>query len=155
VAQTESGTATVATLSYGEAPLRAAPLAPPQPLPANDLPARMDFAGAFKSDLVLTAALTGYELPSRPAFSIRRGRTVMLGLSNHTAAVQVARVHGHAFRLLDRLDDGWKPFWLDTLVVPSGGTHRIAFVPDRAGAFLITAAGIAGAPSLTTWFEVT
>ncbi|MDQ2083141.1 multicopper oxidase family protein [Xanthobacteraceae bacterium Astr-EGSB] len=155
VAQTESGTATVATLSYGETPLRAAPLAPPQPLPANDLPARMDFAGAFKSDLVLTGTLTGAEPSSRPAFSIRRGRTVMLGLSNRTAAVQVVRVHGHAFRLLDRLDDGWKPFWLDTLVVPSGGTHRVAFVPDRAGAFLITAAGIAGAPSLTTWFEVT
>ena len=151
VATTETGTATVATLTYGETPLRAAPLAPPNPLPANDLPERMDFSGAFRSEI----ALAGHELPARPAFSIRRGRTVMLGLSNRTAAIQVVRVHGHAFRLLDRLDDGWKPFWLDTLVVPSGGAHRIAFVPDRTGAFLITAAGIAAAPGLATWFEVT
>jgi FtsP/CotA-like multicopper oxidase with cupredoxin domain len=151
VAATEVGTATVATLSYGENVLRPTPLAPPKPLPANDLPERMDFTGAFKSDLTIA----GTELPSRPAFAIQRGRTVMLGLSNRTAAMQVVRVHGHAFRLLDRLDDGWKPFWLDTLVVPAGGIHRIAFVADRAGAFLMTAAGITGAPSLATWFEVT
>jgi FtsP/CotA-like multicopper oxidase with cupredoxin domain len=150
VAATEAGTTTVATLSYGETPLRAAPLATPNPLPANGLPERMDFTGALKSDLVLAGA----ELSSRPAFSVRRGRTVMLGLSNRTAAIQVVRVHGHAFRLLDRLDDGWKPFWLDTIVVPPGGTHRIAFVPDRAGAFLITAAGAAATPALATWFEV-
>jgi FtsP/CotA-like multicopper oxidase with cupredoxin domain len=150
-AQTERGAATVATLSYGEAPLRPAPLPPPAPLPDNDLPARMDFAGAFKADLVLAGA----EPAQRLVFSVRRGRAVMLGLSNRAAVPQVARVDGHAFRLLDRLDDGWKPFWLDTLVVPAGATHRIAFVPDRAGAFSITAADAAGTVTFAAWFEVT
>ena len=41
-------------------------------------------------------------------------------------------LHGHHFRLLDRLDDGWKPFWLDTLAINSGQTQRIAFAAEHA-----------------------
>ena len=40
------------------------------------------------------------------------------------------------FRHLDRLDDGWKPYWLDTIVV-GGETERIAFVADNPGKWLI------------------
>ena len=46
-------------------------------------------------------------------------------------------LHGHHFRLLDRLDDGWKPFWLDTLAVEPGQTQRIAFLAEYAGRYLI------------------
>ena len=45
-------------------------------------------------------------------------------------------LHGHHFRLLDRLDDGWKPYWLDTLVVGEA-VERIAFVADNPGRWLI------------------
>ena len=48
----------------------------------------------------------------------------------------VVHVHGHHFRLLDRLDDGWKPYWLDTLVV-GDQVERIAFVADNPGKWLI------------------
>ncbi|MGB8741256.1 MAG: multicopper oxidase domain-containing protein, partial [Xanthobacteraceae bacterium] len=46
-------------------------------------------------------------------------------------------LHGHSFRLLDALDDGWKPFWLDTMPVAPGGKARIAFVADDPGKWLI------------------
>ena len=45
-------------------------------------------------------------------------------------------MHGHHFRLLDALDDGWKPYWLDTLVVVAP-VERIAFVADNPGKWLI------------------
>ena len=41
------------------------------------------------------------------------------------------------FRLLDRLDDGWKPFWLDTLAIEPGQTQRIAFRAEYPGRYLI------------------
>ena len=43
------------------------------------------------------------------------------------------------FRLLDRLDDGWKPFWLDTLAIEPGQTQRIAFRAEYPGGNLIEA----------------
>ena len=65
-------------------------------------------------------------------------------------------LHGHHARLLDRLDDGWKPFWLDTLMVAPRQTERIAFLADNPGKWLIGACSVA-APSAPTdaWFEVT
>ena len=162
VAESAIGATPLTRLVYADAPARGAPLAESAPLPANDLPARMDFAGALKLDLVLPAPtesagdMSAAALPAEPAFRVQRGRAVMLGIVNRTTATQVARVDGHTFRLLDRLDDGWKPFWLDTLTVPAGQTHRIAFVPDRAGAWLIeSVAEASGAAGLATWFEVT
>jgi hypothetical protein len=38
---------------------------------------------------------------------------------------------------LDRLDDGWKPFWLDTLAIEPGQTQRIALSAEYAGCWLI------------------
>ena len=52
------------------------------------------------------------------------------------------RLHGHHFRLLDRLDDGWKPFWLDTLLIDAGQTQRIAFAADYPGQWLMEAMAI-------------
>ena len=62
-----------------------------------------------------------------PAFRAKAGRTVVLALTNRAAIATVFHLHGHHFRLLDRLDDGWKPFWLDTLAIEPGQTQRIAF----------------------------
>ena len=62
-----------------------------------------------------------------PAFRAKAGRTVVLTLTNPATTATVFHLHGHHFRLLDRLDDGWKPFWLDTLAVEPGQTqlHRL------------------------------
>lgn len=156
VAETPAGDTILARLAYDSAPpARATPRPDPKPLPANPLPERIDLTRALKLEVPLEksgeAAAGG-----PPLFSLRRGRAAMLGFSNRADAGLVVHVHGHHFRLLDRLDDGWKPFWLDTLLVPPGQADHIAFVADNPGKWRISAhlPGQAGAP-WTRWFEVT
>ena len=61
---------------------------------------------------------------------------VALALRNAGGTAQIVHLHGHSFRHLDRLDDGWKPYWLDTFVIGSA-PERIAFVADNPGKWLI------------------
>ena len=100
-------------------------------------------------------------LPSTPPpellalFRAKRGRTVVLGLVNRQEVPCAVHVHGHAFRLLDRLDDGWKPFWLATMLVDARQTARIAFLADNSGKWLIECVAIDRPDSITAgWFEV-
>jgi FtsP/CotA-like multicopper oxidase with cupredoxin domain len=91
----------------------------------------------------------------QPLFTVKRGRTVMLALANRTAFSHAMHVHGHHFRLLDRLDDGWKPFWLDTVVVPSQQTWRIAFVADNPGKWMLHCHMLEHQETgMAAWFEV-
>ena len=92
------------------------------------------------------------EAGSEPLFSVKRGRTVLLGFSNPTSENQYIHLHGHHFRLLDALDDGWKPFWLDTLPVAPQSNSRIAFVADNPGKWLLEGLSRTGSDA---WFEVT
>jgi FtsP/CotA-like multicopper oxidase with cupredoxin domain len=131
------------------APSRPAPRHDPQALPANPLPERMDFAGAFRLETGIGRIA---KLGNEPLFSVKGGRTVLLGVSNSTSENQYIHLHGHHFRLLDALDDGWKPFWLDTLPVEPQGNSRIAFVADNPGKWLLE--GLSGTRS-DAWFEVT
>jgi FtsP/CotA-like multicopper oxidase with cupredoxin domain len=56
--------------------------------------------------------------------------------------------------VLDRLDDGWKPFWMDTLVV-GDQIERIAFVADNPGKWLIECAALERQDGGTAvWFAV-
>jgi FtsP/CotA-like multicopper oxidase with cupredoxin domain len=65
-------------------------------------------------------------------------------------------VHGHHFRLLDSLDDGWKPFWLDTVLVAPEQTARIAFVADNPGKWMLHCHRLEHSESgMAAWFEVT
>jgi FtsP/CotA-like multicopper oxidase with cupredoxin domain len=80
---------------------------------------------------------------------------VVITLTNPTAIPMVFHLHGHHARLLDRLDDGWKPFWLDTVLVDAGQTQRVAFAADVAGAWLMEAMAVEwSAPRLVRWFAV-
>jgi FtsP/CotA-like multicopper oxidase with cupredoxin domain len=135
----------------------------PAPLPSNPLPARMDLAGALRRELAVgdpaakdvRAGAAGGDF-GRALFTVARGRTVSLALANRGDAPAVVHPHGHACRLLDRLDDGWKPFWLDTVVVPPRSTQRIAFVADNPGKWLIEERVLGGmAVPFRTWFKVT
>jgi FtsP/CotA-like multicopper oxidase with cupredoxin domain len=64
-------------------------------------------------------------------------------------------MHGHHFRLLDKLDDGWKPFWLDTLALDPGQTQRIAFTARNPGRWLLESfVADWAAPRLVRWYEV-
>jgi FtsP/CotA-like multicopper oxidase with cupredoxin domain len=144
-----------------EPPVRAAPLAAASPLPSNGLPERLDLKSALRIDLPLSGPQAGWIPPSSfaasaaPAFKAKAGRVVVLALTNPTAKAAVFHLHGHHFRLLDRLDDGWKPFWLDTLAVEPGQTQRIAFAADTPGRWLLEAmAADWAAPRLLRWYAV-
>src|ERR1019366_6063608 len=87
-----------------------------------------------------------------PAFRARAGRSVVLALSNRGNLAAVLHLPGHHFRLLDRLDDGWKPFWLDTLAIEPGQTQRVAFAAETAGRWLMEAMATDwAAPRLVQW----
>ena len=170
------------------APLRAAPLPDPKPLPPNPLPARIDFRNAHRLDVPLDggamsqtmadAMRAGREIPGHgidprarlwtmagqassghhgpPMFSVKRGRTVMLAFANKTAWPHGMHLHGHHFRLLDNLDDGWKPFWLDTVLMGPRETARIAFVADNPGKWMIHCHMLEHHDTgMGAWFEVT
>jgi FtsP/CotA-like multicopper oxidase with cupredoxin domain len=111
---------------------------PPLPLPGNPLPARIDLKSALRAEMTVGGAKAAREmsLSATPLFTVSRGRAVSLAIHNLSSHPHVVHVHGHHFRLLDRLDDGWKPYWLDTLVVGEP-TERIAFVADNPGQWLI------------------
>jgi FtsP/CotA-like multicopper oxidase with cupredoxin domain len=144
----------------GDPPIRNAPLPTAPALPSNGLPAQLDLKNALRIDLPLGGAQPDWVRPanfagSAPAFRVRTGRTVVLALANHAQTASVLHLHGHHFRLLDRLDDGWKPFWLDTLAVEPGQTQRIAFAAEFAGRWLLeTMATDWSAPRLVRWYSV-
>jgi FtsP/CotA-like multicopper oxidase with cupredoxin domain len=104
-----------------------------EPLPPNPLPTQIDLRSSLKAELNLANA---EPLAGAPLFSVPRGRAVTLAVRNAGGRPWALHLHGHHFRLLDRLDDGWKPFWMDTLVV-GAPTERIAFVADNPGKWLI------------------
>jgi hypothetical protein len=144
-----------------EAPIRGAPLPPPPPLPSNDLPSHLDLKNAFRIDLPFGGETKDWLRPaafaatSQPVFRAKAGRTIVLSLINRANVTSVFHLHGHHFRLLDRLDDGWKPFWLDTIAIDAGQTQRIAFAAEYAGRWLIEAAETRwSAPKLLRWFSV-
>ncbi|MGY8709590.1 multicopper oxidase domain-containing protein [Bradyrhizobium sp. 18BD] len=141
--------------------LERALLSPPQPLPSNDLPEKLDLRGALRFDVALGAPEAGWGRPanfstaSAPTFRARTGRTVVLALKNPGPATTVFHLHGHHFRLLDKLDDGWKPYWLDTLAVEPGQTQRIAFAATSPGRWLIESVVTDwAAPRLVRWYAV-
>jgi FtsP/CotA-like multicopper oxidase with cupredoxin domain len=152
----------IARLVYSsDAPIRAAPLPPAPPLPSNGLPAKLDLKNALRVDLTLGGSQADWVTPatfaatSAPAFRAKLGRTVVLALTNRAEIPTVFHLHGHHFRLLDRLDDGWKPFWLDTLAIEAGQTQRIAFMAEYAGRWLIESmAADWAAPRLVRWYSV-
>jgi FtsP/CotA-like multicopper oxidase with cupredoxin domain len=144
-----------------EPPFRNARLAAAPALPSNALPARLDLKGAMRVDLPLNGAPSSWVVPATfsasapPAFHAKTGRTVVLTLTNRAATATVFHLHGHHFRLLDRLDDGWKPFWLDTLGVEPGQTQLIAFAADYSGRWLMEATATDwAAPRRLQWYSV-
>ena len=144
-----------------EPPIREAPLAPASPLPSNGLPSELNLKGALRIDLTLGGpqadwvAPTAFTASAPPAFRVKAGRTVVLALANRSEIATVFHLHGHHFRLLDRLDDGWKPFWLDTLAIEAGQTQRVAFSAEYGGRWLMeSAAADWAAPRLVRWYSV-
>jgi FtsP/CotA-like multicopper oxidase with cupredoxin domain len=145
-------------LISSEPPIRSNPLAL-EPLPSNGLPAQLDLKNAQRFDIALGgpadwASPANFVTTAPPAFRAKAGRTVVLALANRAEITTVFHLHGHHFRLLDRLDDGWKPFWLDTLAIDPGQTQRIAFAAEYPGRWLIESVATDwSAPRLVRWYS--
>lgn len=140
---------------------RSTPLDPLRPLPPNDLPEKLALKGALRFDVALGAPeaawarTASFSTASTPAFRVKAGRIVVLALKNPSPITTVFYLHGHHFRLLDKLDDGWKPYWLDTLAVEPGQTQRIAFAATSPGRWLIESVMADwAAPRLVRWYAV-
>jgi FtsP/CotA-like multicopper oxidase with cupredoxin domain len=130
-------------------------------LPSNGLPAQLDLRNALRFDVALGGPQPDWVTPvtfaasAQPAFRGKPGRTVVLAVTNRADIATVFHLHGHHFRLLDRLDDGWKPFWLDTLAIEAKQTQRIAFAAEYAGRWLMEAIATDwAAPRLVRWYSV-
>jgi FtsP/CotA-like multicopper oxidase with cupredoxin domain len=151
----DGGEPVAVRLVYGDAPTRSAAPGEPTPLPANPLPERMNFSRALRVTLTMESGRpTPPPQGGKPLFMAERGRTVVMALDNRDAAAHVVYLHGHHFRLLDRLDDGWKPYWLDTIAVAPRQTVRIAFVADNPGRWLIENRPLDGPSTAESWFDV-
>lgn len=140
-------------------PMRPDPLPLAPPLPADGMPAQFDLRNAERFDLALQGpewlAPTTFSPTIAPALRAKQGRVVVLALTNHDKVATVFHLHGHHFRLLDRLDDGWKPYWLDTLAFEPGQTQRIAFLAEYAGHYLLESTATDwAAPRLVRWYAV-
>jgi len=151
----------VQLVTSDEAPIRREMLPPPAALPSNGLPARLDLKSALRVDLPIGGDPRDWLTPATfaattpPAFRAKAGRAVVLSLINRAPTTSVFHLHGHHFRHLDRLDDGWKPFWLDTIAIDAGQTQRIAFAAEVAGRFLLEAVEAQwSAPRRLRWYSV-
>jgi FtsP/CotA-like multicopper oxidase with cupredoxin domain len=149
----------IGQLVYADgAPVRPRLLPPAQPL--ADVPIKLELASAHRAQLDLGGSdwLRAQELTARrptPLFRAKRGGTVLLTLTNTTTLPATFHLYGHHFRWLDRLDDGWKPFLLDTMLIDVGQTERIAFRADFPGDWLIENTAMDwSAPRRFQWFAV-
>lgn len=135
------------------------------PLPPNrTLPAAIRLQNAARKDLVIRGGPDAKPVwtvngvpgdPKTPLMSVRRGAPVVLALKNETPFVQPLHLHGHVFRLLHPFDDGWEPYFLDTVQVPEGRTIRIAFNADNPGKWLLASTVMERFDAgLWTWIEV-
>lgn len=138
------------------------------PLPPNiRLPDTIKLQNASRKDVVVKGDPKDPKAPwtingaagnpsGAPLLKVKRGSPVVLTLSNQTAFVQPIHLHGHAFRLLHSLDDGWEPYFLDTVQIPENRTIRIAFVADNPGKWLLASTVMERFDAgLWTWIEVT
>jgi FtsP/CotA-like multicopper oxidase with cupredoxin domain len=138
-----------------------APLAP-----NKKLPEAIKLQNASRKDVVIKDAPKGATAswgingaPGNPSgiplLKVKRGNPVVLALINQTSFVQPMHLHGHVFRLLHPLDDGWEPYFLDTVPVPENRTIRIAFVADNPGKWLLASTVMERFDGgLWTWIEV-
>ncbi len=117
---------------------------------------RCDFAisGGGPAPFAINGA-TFVDWAPKPAYVIPRGQPTVFSLANKTAVVQAIRLWGHVARLLHSMDDGWEPYWRDTILIQPGRSAHVAFVADNPGKWpLELAIPEHRAAGVGTWFQV-
>ncbi len=132
----------------------------PNPL----LPAEIALESARRCDFVISGGgsapfavngATFVDWSAKPAYALPRGAPTVFALANKTAVVQALRLWGHVARLLHSMDDGWEPYWRDTVLIQPGRTAHIAFVADNPGKWpLESAIPEHRAAGVGAWFQV-
>jgi FtsP/CotA-like multicopper oxidase with cupredoxin domain len=139
------------------------PIAPLEP--HASLPTKIKLEAAKRAEITIENAaepgnwklngITAAGFPAKPLFGVKRGTPVSLGFVNRSTNLHQMRVHGHYMRILHDLDDGWEPYWRNTLLVPAGKTKRVAFIADAPGKWPIEGLSAESRSfGLATWFEV-
>ena len=113
------------------------PRSEPPRLAANPrLPAEIALEAARRCDFAITGGgsapfavngATFVDWSAKPAYALTRGQPAVFALANKTAVVQALRLWGHVARLLHSMDDGWEPYWRDTILIQPGRSAHIAF----------------------------
>ena len=117
---------------------------------------RCDFAisGGGPAPFAINGA-TFIDWAPKPAYVIPRGQPAVFALANKTAVVQAIRLWGHVARLLHSMDDGWEPYWRDTILIQPGRSAHVAFVADNPGKWpLESAIPEHRAAGVGSWFQV-
>src|SRR4051812_8180777 len=125
-------------------PARPAPLPAPTPLAPSSIATRLDLGSARRATLTFAGSegltLNGSLSPDpQPILRARRGDTLAFQFENRTSLPIVVHVPGHHLRPLDGLDDGWKPWLLDTVLVDPGGRLIAACRAEFTGSWKIEA----------------
>jgi FtsP/CotA-like multicopper oxidase with cupredoxin domain len=152
----------IAIVSEGE-PMDAR--AEPPRLAANPrLPAEIALESARRCDFAISGggpapfAINGatfVDWAPKPAYVLPRGQPAVFALANKTAVVQAMRLWGHVARLLHSMDDGWEPYWRDSILIQPGRSAHVAFVADNPGKWpLESAIPEHRAAGVGTWFQV-
>jgi FtsP/CotA-like multicopper oxidase with cupredoxin domain len=139
--------------------------ATPGRLPPNPaLPAEIPLEAARSFDVAVTGggvapfAVNGATFSDwgpRPLASVPRGAPTVFAFANRTAVVQALRLGGHVARLLHSMDDGWEPYWRDTILIQPGRTLHVAFIADNPGKWPIESAiPDHRAAGVGAWFQV-
>jgi FtsP/CotA-like multicopper oxidase with cupredoxin domain len=150
--------------------LLANPLAMPQQSKATQVDLVMTGGGQGEHDMALmhgSAAVWSLNgkagtndhaamMHDAPLFRARRGETVALKIDNRTAWPHAMHLHGHHFRLWERIDGPTpEPFWWDTLVIEPGEIASIAFVAGNPGTWMLHCHMLDHqASGMMSWFEV-
>ena len=117
---------------------------------------RCDFtiSGGGSAPFAINGA-TFVDWAPNPAYVIPRGQPAVFALANKTAVVQAIRLWGHVARLLHSTDDGWEPYWRDTILIQPGRSAHVAFVADNPGKWpLESAIPEHRAAGVGAWFQV-
>jgi hypothetical protein len=119
----------------------------PPPLDGNpSLPGAIPLENAVRATVEIGSTDT-----TLPLVKARTGQSIALNFHNPTAVAFSVHLQGHSARLIDALDDGWKPWWHDSVFVPPHDTTRLVFRAGNKGKYAIMMTALGEAAALLTY----
>lgn len=124
-----------------EPPLRQLPLPDFNGVTRGESVVKLDLAKALRVKLLPGQAgwRKEHNPPSNepPLFQAQIGKTIVIEIENRRDVPFVFHLEGHHVRPLDSLDDGVKPWVLDTVLFEPGERLHLAFTATRRGIFAL------------------